>query len=113
MGEIVLLYTTWPDAGSAEAFARKAVSERLAACANIFGAARSVYRWNEEVEAADEVAAVFKTTADAVPAFRERLLAEHPYETPCLLATRVDRSLSDPDYASWLESAIFHAGTRA
>jgi periplasmic divalent cation tolerance protein len=111
--EIVLLYTTWPDAASAEAFARKAVAEGLVACANISRATRAVYRLEERVETADEVTAIFKTTAAAVPAFHRRLLETHPYETPCMLATRVDRSLSDPAYATWLETAIFHAGTRA
>jgi hypothetical protein len=39
MDEILLLYTTWPDADTAERAARAVVEERLAACANIVGSA--------------------------------------------------------------------------
>lgn len=113
MSEIVLLYTTWPDAASAEAFARGVVGAGLAACANISAPMTSVYRWNDAIESAPEVAAIFKTAAHVVPDFRRRLLAEHPHETPCLLATSVERSLSDPAYMDWLESAIFRAETQA
>ena len=44
MADNRVLYTTWPDAETAEQAGAEAVAERLAACANIFAPIRSVYR---------------------------------------------------------------------
>ena len=63
MDKIALLYTTWPDAETAEAVAAEAVAERLAACVNILGSGRSIYRWQGAVERTVETVAIFKTTA--------------------------------------------------
>ena len=35
MNDAVILYTTWPDAETAQAFGRFAVEAKLAACANV------------------------------------------------------------------------------
>ena len=45
MDELLILYTTWPDAETAEACGRAAVEEKLAACANVLAPMRSIYRW--------------------------------------------------------------------
>ena len=45
MSEAVLVYTTWPDAESAEKAGAEAVAERLAACANVLAPMRSIYRF--------------------------------------------------------------------
>ena len=65
MDELVVLYTTWPDAETAEAFARRAVEERLAACANVMAPMRSIYRWDGEIQSEVEIPMLLKTTAAA------------------------------------------------
>jgi periplasmic divalent cation tolerance protein len=61
MEEMALVYTTWPDAETAEAAARQALARRLAACANIMGPMRAIYRWNGEIESSAETPMLLKT----------------------------------------------------
>ena len=78
MSDALLVYTTWPDAESARAFAREAVEARLAACVHVLPPITSVYRWTGEVEEAAETPMLIKTGRPAVDGLR-RLLAElHP-----------------------------------
>lgn len=100
--EIVLVYTTWPDAETAETAAAEAVAERLAACANIGAPIRSIYHWEGAVERSAEVPALFKTTAARAPALRDLLLARHPYETASVLVTRVVIEGSNPRFLDWI-----------
>lgn len=100
--EIVLVYTTWPDAETAETAAAEAVAERLAACANIGGPIRSIYHWEGAVERSTEVPALFKTTAARAPALRDLLLARHPYETASVLVTPVRMEGSNPRFLDWI-----------
>ena len=67
MQDVVLIYTTWPDAETADAAAVEAVERRLAACANRLAPIRSTYRWEGRVEQADETPVLFKTAASTAP----------------------------------------------
>lgn len=102
----LILYTTWPDAETAQAVAAEAVAERLAACANVFAPMVSVYRWEGAVEQAAETAMTLKTTAAAAPALRDLILARHPYELPCVLAMNVDAACSSAAFLDWVMSEI-------
>jgi periplasmic divalent cation tolerance protein len=106
MDDLVVLYTTWPDAETAEAFGRLAVEERLAACANLLAPMRSIYRWEGEVVAEAEVAMLLKTTAGAAGRLSARLRERHPYATPCVLALATLGPLGDPAYAAWARSEV-------
>src|ERR1700744_4218546 len=82
MDELVILYTTWPDAETAEAFGRRAVEERLAARANVLAPMRSIYRWDGEIQSEPETPMLLKTTAAAVHRLGRLILRYHPYKTP-------------------------------
>ena len=104
MSRPLLIYTTWPDAESAEAFAALAVGERLAACANILGPLRSVYRWRGAVEQAQEIPMLLKTTAAAAEALRGRFVEHHPYETPAFVALPLDEAASLAPFLAWISA---------
>ena len=107
MDELTILYTTWPDAETAEALGRLAVERRLAACANIMAPMRSIYRWNDALHCDSEIPMLLKTTKTATDRLKDLILKYHPYDTPCIIALGVDPSGSNPDYAKWLESEVF------
>ena len=86
MTGIVTVYAVFADAAEADRIARQLVEERLAACANILGACRSIYRWQGKVEQADEVAALFKTTSGQASQLIRRLAELHSYDTPAAVA---------------------------
>lgn len=106
MEEAVFIYTTWPDAETADAAGRAAVEQKLAACANRFAAVRSIYRWEGRIEETEEVPMTFKTTAAAAPALRALILERHPYKTPAILALPVVAALSHGDFLAWIAGEV-------
>ena len=102
--QFVVVLTTFPADGDAQAFARRLVEERLAACINVLPPMASIYRWKGAVEQAEERQLLVKTVASNVDALIERIRALHPYDVPEILVLKV--SSGSPDYLSWLaESA--------
>jgi periplasmic divalent cation tolerance protein len=96
-----LIYSTWPDEAQAEACAATLVERRLAACVTILPGARSVFRWNGEVERKHEAVMLVKTAADRAWALRDALREAHPYEVPCILAFDVNDDDSNKDFLQW------------
>lgn len=97
---IVMVYTTWPGLVEAEAAGRAIVADGLAACVNILPRMVSIYRWNGEIERADEVVMIFKTRADLADPVSQAVRARHPYETPAVLVMPVTGG--DADYLDWI-----------
>jgi periplasmic divalent cation tolerance protein len=81
-------------------FTRSLVDDRLAACCQLIGPIRSIYRWDDGVQEDTEVRVAVHTRESLVPAIIERTRAEHPYEIPCVLAMHVENG--NPDYLSWV-----------
>ena len=101
---VVSVYAIFPDAEEAARIGRAVVEERLAACVNILGPVRSIYRWQGEVETADEVAVILKTTHAEAAALIARIAGLHSYEVPCIVTWPVDQLLSS--YADWVEHSV-------
>ena len=70
---VVSVYAVFANAEEAERIGRTVVEERLAACVNILGPIRSIYRWKGAIETADEAAAIFKTDDAHADALIERI----------------------------------------
>ncbi|HEY0131494.1 MAG TPA: divalent-cation tolerance protein CutA [Allosphingosinicella sp.] len=100
MSPIVTVYATFASDEEARRIARTLVEERLAACANILGACLSIYRWQGEVEEAEEVAALFKTRAGRAEALIARLTELHSYDVPAAVVWPIPEA--SPAYASWV-----------
>ena len=100
---IVSVYAVFANGEEAERIGRQVVEERLAACLNILGPCRSIYRWQGAVETADEVAAIFKTTDRQAEQLMTRIAALHSYDVPCVVVSPIDKLLVD--YAEWVEGS--------
>ncbi|MDH4134423.1 MAG: divalent-cation tolerance protein CutA [Gammaproteobacteria bacterium] len=95
-----IVFTTCPDAGTAERIAHALVEENLAACVNILPPMRSVYRWKGKIEEASEHLLVVKIAGARFPAIMDRIRALHPYELPEIVALPIADGL--PEYLAWL-----------
>lgn len=95
-----LIWCPFPDGASAEQAAGVLLDEGLIACANILPAIRSLYVWQGERQAGDEVGVLFKTTADRLDRAVARLGEVHPYDTPAILGWRCDAAA--PGTLAWL-----------
>ncbi len=102
MSQIATVYAVFADRDEAERIARIVIEEKLAACANILAACRSIYRWQGKVEEADEVPALFKTKADLAERLIARIGALHSYDVPAAVAWPIAATLDD--YADWVRA---------
>lgn len=101
---VVSVYAIFADAEQAERIGRTIVEERLAACVNLLGPCRSIYRWKGEVQSADEVATIFKTTEAEAEALIARIAALHSYDVPAIAVWPIGK-LSGA-YAKWVEDSV-------
>lgn len=102
MDQIALLYTTWPDAETAERVAELAIEGRLAACVNVLATGTSIYRWKGKLERTAETVAIFKTTGAQATALSHLIVDQHPSETPAVLALTVETAGSNPAFLAWV-----------
>lgn len=100
--EIVMVMTNAPDLLLAKRIAHLLIEERLAACVNIGAPMLSVYGWNGEVEGAEEIPMMIKTTTDKQQALIERLVTLHPYEIPEAVVVPVLEGYGP--YLDWVRS---------
>lgn len=83
---VLMVYMTAANRTEAETLAEVLVTERAAACVNVLGPIASVYRWMGQVEHAEEVALIAKTTAGAYAQLEALVKQNHSYECPCIVA---------------------------
>lgn len=100
MERAVFVYTTFPSLVEAEVAGHALVSQRLAACVNILPGMISVYRWEGEVERAEEVVMIVKTRASRAEQVRASVKATHPYDTPAIVVLPVESI--DDRYFAWI-----------
>ncbi|WP_067461839.1 divalent-cation tolerance protein CutA [Nocardia amamiensis] len=98
--EIVDVSITAGDAAWLAEFTRGLVDDGLAACGNIIPGVRSIYRWEGQIHDDAQALVVLHTRASLVPAIIERADAEHPDETPQVLAVPV--TVAHPGYRQWV-----------
>ncbi len=100
MSGLVSVFVVFASHAEAERIAREVVGERLAACANILGPCRSIYRWQGRIEEAEEVPALFKVAADRAEALIAAIAGRHSYAVPAITVWPVDRAFEA--YAAWV-----------
>jgi len=102
VSQIVTVYAVFADRDEAERIARMVVEERLAACANLLGGCRSIYRWQGKVEEAEEVPVLFKTGAEVAQRLIARIAELHSYDVPAAVVWPIADALGD--YADWVKA---------
>ena len=98
--DLIVVLCTVPDAATGRRLAHVLVEQRLAACVNVVPGLTSIYRWQGEVHQDDEELLVIKTRRTLFDALRTRLVAEHPYDVPEVVALPV--AAVHAAYARWL-----------
>ncbi len=99
-----LVLTTAATDEQASGIADALVEGGLAACVNIVGPIRSVYRWKGEICREDERLLIVKTTVDRFEEVRQMIRAVHTYELPEVVL--VPLADGDSEYLSWIASSV-------
>jgi periplasmic divalent cation tolerance protein len=101
---VISVYAVFADLNEADRVGRLVVEERLAACVNILGPIRSIYRWKGAIESAEEIAAIFKTTHARADLLITRIAGLHSYDAPCIATWPIDKILGS--YAEWVDENV-------
>ena len=101
---VVTVYAVFTDPAEAQRIGMTLVEEKLAACVNILGPCRSIYRWEGAIETATEVPALFKTTLDKADDLIARVTELHSYSVPAIVVWPIERLPTD--YGDWVEASV-------
>lgn len=101
---MVTVFAVFADPAEAQQIGMTIVEEKLAACVNILGPCRSIYRWEGAIETATETPALFKTTLDKADALIARVSELHSYEVPAIVVWPIERL--PVNYGDWVENSI-------
>ena len=99
-----LVLTTAGSKEEAQRIARTLVERRLAACVNLVQRVESVYRWQGNIEEAEEWLLLIKTTSAAFERVRDAINELHSYELPECISLAIDGGSSA--YLEWLEDSV-------
>lgn len=102
MTEFIQVVTTIDHPEVAGKIAQALVERRLAACVQIVGPIKSVYRWQGKIEAAQEWQCWVKTQAALYAQVESAIRELHTYEVPEILAVPVLDGAAP--YLAWLKA---------
>ena len=99
---LCLVLTTESDRASADRLAAELIGARAAACVSMFPLA-STYRWEGEIEVANEVQLLIKTDETHVADVAELIREHHTYDLPEVVVLRGDAGEA---YGRWVGSEL-------
>jgi periplasmic divalent cation tolerance protein len=100
---IVVVFVTAASEEEAARLGRTLVEERLAACVNVIGPIRSIYRWEGAVREDAEHLLMMKARRVDVDALAARVRALHSYDVPEVVA--LDVTGGSAPYLAWVAAA--------
>jgi periplasmic divalent cation tolerance protein len=95
-----VITTTVDSAEAAERIANALLERREAACVQILGPIRSIYRWEGIIESGQEWQCQIKTPRDRAEAVHQTIVELHKYEVPEIIVTPILGG--NANYLEWL-----------
>jgi periplasmic divalent cation tolerance protein len=102
MSDALIVLVTVPSREDGERIAEPLVGEGLAACVNIVGPIRSIYRWQGEICRDDEHLLLIKSTRARYAALEARVKELHSYEVPEVVALPIE--MGSAAYLEWVRA---------
>lgn len=104
MTDSLIVFCTCDSQQQASRISEALVGERLAACVNVLPRVESVYRWQGNVEKAEEILLLIKTSNERFPLLESRIKELHSYDTPEVIAIPIAHA--SEKYLSWLREQV-------
>jgi periplasmic divalent cation tolerance protein len=102
--EYVQVLTTVGSQDEAERICAALIERRLAACVQVLGPITSRYRWQGEVEEAQEWQCLAKTELGRYPEVEDAIRQAHSYEEPEILAIPI--LAGSKGYLAWVSESV-------
>jgi periplasmic divalent cation tolerance protein len=106
--EIIQVLTTIDSEAAAGAIADELIRRHVAACVQVLGPIRSSYRWEGEIERAEEWLLLIKSNLASYARLEAVIRELHSYDVPEILAFPV--VAGNQDYINWLTAALENDG---
>ena len=100
--QITIFYIPVSTQSEATSLGRKAVENRLAACANIFPV-QSIFPWEGSIQNEGENVLLLKTIPSLTFKLRDFFSEHHPYEVPCIMNWNVE---VNEEYGKWIRKNV-------
>jgi periplasmic divalent cation tolerance protein len=104
MTDAIQVITAAASQEEAQRIARALVEQRLAACVQVAGPVRSTYRWQGQIETAEEFLCIIKSERTHYPALEKAIRELHSYEVPEILAMPIAEGSAA--YLDWLRGEL-------
>ncbi len=104
MTDAIQVVTTTERKEDALAIAKQLVESRLAACVQVLGPVASTYRWQGEIETAEEWQCWAKSRRPFYDRIEESIRQVHPYDEPEILAVPI--VAGSKTYLAWLDAQL-------
>ena len=108
MTDCIVVLVTVGSREEGERIAEALVSEQQAACVNLVGPIRSIYRWENAVQRDEELLLIIKTRAALFAEVAARVRALHSYQTPEVIALPITAGAEA--YLDWLRGVTERPG---
>jgi periplasmic divalent cation tolerance protein len=104
MTDKILVLTTAGSKDEARRIGLALVERLLAACVNVVPQVGSIYRWEGEIEEAEEWLLIVKTTRAAFERVRDAIGELHSYDVPECIAISIESGSST--YLNWVGESV-------
>jgi len=104
MEHYLVALVTVPSTDVGTEVAHTLLDRKLAACVNIIPTMTSLYTWEGEVCADEEVLLIIKTTKSAFDELASAVKEIHPYDVPEIIA--VPLTAGSKDYLDWIHQVV-------
>jgi periplasmic divalent cation tolerance protein len=102
---LYLATTTCPTAEVAQSLATAAVTQGLAACAQVGQPITSTYRWQGKLCTEVEIPLLFKVMEPQLASLQAFVIAHHPYEVPQWVVWPASTAHCLPAYLAWCQQS--------
>jgi periplasmic divalent cation tolerance protein len=106
MNNHILVYVTCESDVQASSIGHILVEQGVAACANVLPQMTSIYKWEGEVQTAEEAVLILKTRANLLPKVQEIVLDLHSYDNPCIISLPITGG--NPAFLKWIEESTIN-----
>jgi periplasmic divalent cation tolerance protein len=102
--KVALIITSVDVEEKAVSLVNALIEKNLIACGSIIPGARSIYRWQGQIEDASELIVLLKTSSQLIPQIEHSFIKLHPYDTPEFIVLHPD-TVSEK-YNQWLMDSL-------
>ena len=99
-----LAYVTASSMKEAGVLARACLTQKVAACANIYPSVLSIYEWNKKHVEEKEVLVILKTREDLFSPLCTLIKKHHSYQKPCIVFVPVLKG--EKGFLSWWKGQL-------